>query len=171
MGGALHRPFNEPSLPATLLLTSPPPIAPRSERWRRLHAAWWKVVADYTQRSITSPADKLVACGAIAAEFVRVLSTKYLAGLWRDSLLNDLLWFKRPASANIPRPATYRAPSWSWAAVDEAVTKHIGEWANEEAAVAVVVQYGVILEDAALPFGQLTLVRCEWGPNRPYDGL
>lgn len=180
VGGALHRPFNEPSLPAMLLLSSPPRISPRSERWHRLHAAWWKVVINYTQRSITSPADKLVACGAVAAEFGRVLSTEYLAGLWRDTLLNDLLWFKRPASANVARPAAYRAPSWSWAAVDGAVSKHVGEWAAPAAAVAEVVSSEIVLEDAALPFGQVTggslvlraaLVPCEWGQDRPYDGL
>ncbi|EIW52269.1 uncharacterized protein TRAVEDRAFT_135799, partial [Trametes versicolor FP-101664 SS1] len=160
-----------------VLVGGPPQLG---RRWHRLHAAWWKVVVDYTQRSITSPTDKLVACGAIAAEFGRVLSTEYLAGLWRDTQLNDLLWFKRPASANVARPAVYRAPSWSWAAVDGAVSKHVGEWAAPAAAVAEVVSSEIVLEDAALPFGQVTggslvlsaaLVPCEWGQDRPYDGL
>lgn len=180
VGGALHRPFNKPSLTATLLLSSPPHLAPRSKRWHRLHAAWWTVVVDYIKRSITSPADKLVACGAVAAEFGRVLSTEYLAGLWRDTLLHDMMWFKRPASANVARPAAYRAPSWSWAAVDGEVSHHEGFSDATVAAVAEVVKREVVLKDAALLFGEMTggslvlraaLVPCKWGQDRPYDGL
>jgi len=42
----------------------------------------------------------------------------YLAGLWRQMLLEGLLWHLEPRRDHLrPRPA-WRAPSWSWAAVD-----------------------------------------------------
>jgi transposase len=69
--------------------------------------AWQTVVGDYIQRSVTVPSNKLV-----AEEFQRILRTEYFAGLWRDTLLGDLLWNEHTGT-HIPRPAAYRAPSWS----------------------------------------------------------
>src|SRR5438067_1033305 len=42
----------------------------------------------------------------------------YLAGLWKKNLLEDLTWF---TSYPTSRPRTWRAPSWSWAAVDSVI--------------------------------------------------
>ncbi|KAI0649828.1 HET-domain-containing protein [Trametes meyenii] len=82
-----------------------------------LRWAWLKIVGNYTQRAVTKPGDKLIAFAAIAELFHRVWKTDYLAGLWRDTLILDLLWFKN-LETRFERPARYRAPSWSWAAVD-----------------------------------------------------
>ncbi|KAI0774664.1 HET-domain-containing protein [Trametes elegans] len=84
----------------------------RSLRW-----AWVDVVGDYTQRATTKPGDKLVALAAVAELFQRAWNSDYLAGLWRASLLRDLLWYKS-LETRFARPTRYRAPSWSWAAVD-----------------------------------------------------
>ncbi len=47
---------------------------------------------------------------------------KYLAGIWGKSLLDDLLWAHAPIdvghNATRCRHLEYRAPSWSWTAVD-----------------------------------------------------
>ncbi|KAK3375697.1 heterokaryon incompatibility protein-domain-containing protein [Lasiosphaeria ovina] len=90
--------------------------------------AWGRVVAAYTQRALTVAADKLPAVAAIAEEYARTSPVSdYLAGLWREELLVQCLW----AVALQPLPgevvansnnrggeAEYRAPSWSWAALD-----------------------------------------------------
>ena len=48
-----------------------------------------------------------------------VLQDEYLAGLWRSTLLTDLLWYALPdTSEGTSRAEVYRAPSWSWASVD-----------------------------------------------------
>lgn len=85
---------------------------------------WADIVCDYTQRSVTHPKDKLIAFAAIAEEFGRIWEDKYLAGLWQSTLFEDLLWRRDVTSdselwlALYPRPTAYRAPSWSWAAID-----------------------------------------------------
>lgn len=80
---------------------------------------WRDVVRRYTARKLTQPLDKLVAISAIAKHVAIVIGDqqpeKYLAGLWRQHLTDDLMW----AIKSSPQPPpTYRAPSWSWASVD-----------------------------------------------------
>ncbi|KAH9850577.1 heterokaryon incompatibility protein-domain-containing protein [Lenzites betulinus] len=156
IGDAIYDPTDERRIPDTLFLAEPPLLEYGSEEWMGVHAAWRGVVDDYSRRTVTVPSDKLVACGAIAGEFHRVLRSDYLAGLWRHALLDDLLWFKETGS-DIPRPAEYRAPSWSWASLDGHVKvggRGLGAFPHGTP-VAEVVRCEVALEDAALPFGQV----------------
>ncbi|KAI0629756.1 heterokaryon incompatibility protein-domain-containing protein, partial [Trametes polyzona] len=146
-------------------------IVPRPElRWS-VWRAWWQTVHSYSGRSTSYPTDRLVACGGVAEEFGRVLHMDYLAGLWRDTLLRDLLWVKNPQTVQRPRPA-YRAPSWSWAALDGLIvlpnTICNAPWDGVDE-IAEIVACSVRLEDEALPFGQVTggslvlrvpLIRC-----------
>ncbi|KAI1047594.1 hypothetical protein LB505_012707 [Fusarium chuoi] len=86
---------------------------------------WWEqVVHEYTSRQLTNPADKLPALSGLAQQRKRYRGGVYLAGLWQDSLLHDLCWY-HVKNYNVAtsggvghRPPNYRAPSWSWAAVD-----------------------------------------------------
>ncbi|EIW59878.1 HET-domain-containing protein, partial [Trametes versicolor FP-101664 SS1] len=143
----------ERRLPNALFLPSPPPLEwQNSYAWLEVHEAWLRLVQDYTRCALTVPADKLPACGALAAQFHRVLRTDYLAGLWREMLLNDLLWQRQRAAA-LRAPAAYRAPSWSWAALDGPIGMRKRE--PGQTALASVVRCDVVLEDAALPFGQV----------------
>ncbi|KAK0624024.1 hypothetical protein B0T14DRAFT_602471 [Immersiella caudata] len=66
---------------------------------------WRQLVVDYTQREITVESDKLIALSGMARVFGKVFSMlsedwdnatpAYLAGIWRDNLHQDLLWFGR----------------------------------------------------------------------------
>ncbi|KAF5979203.1 hypothetical protein FBULB1_5846 [Fusarium bulbicola] len=86
---------------------------------------WWEqVVHEYTSRQLTNAADKLPALSGLAQQRKQIRGGLYLAGLWRDSLIHDLCWY-HVSNYNVPtsggvghRPQHYRAPSWSWAAVD-----------------------------------------------------
>ncbi|KAF5708519.1 hypothetical protein FMUND_10538 [Fusarium mundagurra] len=86
---------------------------------------WWEqVVHEYTSRQLTNAADKLPALSGLAQQRKQVRGGDYLAGLWRDSLIHDLCWY-HVSDYNVAtsggvghRPQYYRAPSWSWAAVD-----------------------------------------------------
>lgn len=156
IGHALYNPFHERRLPDALLLPDPPLLHPGSQDLVGVHHAWQDLVTDYSRRAVSCPSDRLVACGALAETFSRVLRSDYLAGLWRDRLLAHLLWFKRE-NADMPRPATFRAPSWSWASVDGGV-ETMGrdtKAALDKLACAEVLLCEVTLEDAALPFGQV----------------
>ena len=42
---------------------------------------------------------------------------KYLAGLWSDTIVSDLLWYRRDYSSS-SLPEKWRAPTWSWAALN-----------------------------------------------------
>ncbi|KAF2199762.1 HET-domain-containing protein [Delitschia confertaspora ATCC 74209] len=79
--------------------------------------AWHALVGLYTGLSITVPSDKLPAFGGLARQWSVAKKSKYLAGLWEDTLIEDLLWQSNPIGA---RPA-WRAPTWSWASVDHPI--------------------------------------------------
>ena len=79
-----------------------------TKQWRR-----W-VVPEYTKRNLTKRSDKLVALSAVASRFQSVHRGTYLAGLWKEDLLRELLW---KASDNADGPEPDFTPSWSWASV------------------------------------------------------
>ncbi|KAE9374338.1 hypothetical protein N431DRAFT_335373, partial [Stipitochalara longipes BDJ] len=82
---------------------------------------WLKVISDYTSRYLTNEGDKLPALSGIAKVINTHTGDQYLAGLWRHKILELLRWrvgynILKPMPCH--RPIEYRAPSWSWAAVD-----------------------------------------------------
>ncbi|KAI0823231.1 heterokaryon incompatibility protein-domain-containing protein [Trametes gibbosa] len=149
----------ERRLPDALFLPAPPPVGWHGSSARLVvYEAWLRVVQDYTRCALSYPADKLPACGALAAEFQRVLRAEYVAGLWRDSLVNDLLWqaqISRDAegSPRVRQAVGYRAPSWSWAAVEGEVTMRLPGVGQDP--LCEVVRCTVQLKDADVPFGQV----------------
>ncbi|KAK3172697.1 hypothetical protein OEA41_006021 [Lepraria neglecta] len=69
--------------------------------------------------------DKLIAISGIAS-FVQQESAEefpldYVGGIWSQSLTSGLLWYV-DKDRRLSRPSKYRAPSWSWAAVDGFIT-------------------------------------------------
>lgn len=83
-----------------------------------LRYGWRQLVTKYTYRSLSFPGDKLPAIAAAAARVGEALhQDDYVAGLWKSSLIYDLCWKTSPMT-RCARPRDFRAPSWSWAAVD-----------------------------------------------------
>lgn len=81
----------------------------------RLHSASWTwLVTWFSSCDLTYPGDKLVALAGVARLLKDKTQDQYLAGLWRKDLEINLRW---KAWEQRPRPP-YRAPAWSWAAVD-----------------------------------------------------
>ncbi|KDR79282.1 hypothetical protein GALMADRAFT_208711 [Galerina marginata CBS 339.88] len=145
-------------------------MAARELGEKEREAVWkvWKgILEEYTRRSLTSPMDKLVALSGVAQYFARYWGTDdlvgpntstemeigYMAGLWKHNLSVDLLWYRSSASARAPRPAEYRAPSWSWAASDGEVAG--AGWAGVVDASWVVRRCGVGLASPGLAFGEI----------------
>ncbi|KAF9483608.1 HET-domain-containing protein [Pholiota conissans] len=91
--------------------------APSKKEKDEARRSWQYILEDYSQRNITDPNDKLIAVSGLAAQFQTFFGSDYLAGLWRHTLLQDLLWFK-DYQERLPRPEKYCAPSWSWAAIN-----------------------------------------------------
>lgn len=78
---------------------------------------WWlEIVANYTDRELTFPHDKLPPLSGIASLIQRATKGRYLAGLWREDLARGLLW-SGPSSHSKPDydlfdlNAPYRAPT------------------------------------------------------------
>lgn len=80
---------------------------------------------EYTSRSLTYEKDKLIALAGVAQELSRIWKDTYLVGIWRGDVNRQLLWAKdgildRITGSEIKatRPTQFRAPSWSWAAIN-----------------------------------------------------
>lgn len=84
---------------------------------RKLYMSWYTLLDQYCKRQLTEEADKLPALSGLAARFARLTGDRYVAGLWEGDFRRGLLWVAwwhtRP-----PPCKQYRAPSWSWAALD-----------------------------------------------------
>jgi hypothetical protein len=76
---------------------------------------WSYIVVDYTSRQLTFAKDRLPALSGLARYISHTRpGDTYLAGLWKSELPSNLLW----GVLEGVRPSIYRAPSWSWAALD-----------------------------------------------------
>jgi hypothetical protein len=64
-------------------------LGSRKEYIRR---TWVSLVENYTSRQVSDENDKLPAISAIATMSSQLFKCDYLAGLWRDNLLYDLMW-------------------------------------------------------------------------------
>lgn len=99
----------------------------------QIHAfeLWKRVVEVYSRTKLTNPGDKLIAMSGIASTMSSHIGSKevparYIAGLWRPYLESQLLWRVEPTFNTREntfehygrRPKPYRAPSFSWAAID-----------------------------------------------------
>lgn len=85
-----------------------------------LHSRWLDIIAHYTRRRLTFGSDILPALSGLSKQFQPHMNCDYYAGLWKDTLVMDLLWRSRNARDH-PRPTEWRAPSWSWASTTAAV--------------------------------------------------
>ncbi|KAG8157905.1 hypothetical protein KVR01_012177 [Diaporthe batatas] len=107
---------------------------------------WARVVEDFTSRTLSCEMDKMPAIAGLAKKFMEHAHVKapdaiYLAGLWYYKGVNPfrggahpisqiplgLLW-RRSGAGFMRSPAAYRAPSWSWAALDGPVELFRVQW-------------------------------------------
>jgi len=85
---------------------------------------WRKIVGLYSARKLTFPQDKMPAIAGIVDKYLslyvnaedRPAKRSYIAGLWKESFLADLMWATEPRERTIVQQD--RAPSWSWLSVD-----------------------------------------------------
>ena len=88
-----------------------------------MYKTWKNVVRTYSVCKLSFPSDKLPALSRLASRMAKQWGIdergNYLAGLWRGALHLGLVWYAL-LGADDYYPS--RAPSWSWAYIDAAVT-------------------------------------------------
>ncbi|KAF5706116.1 het-domain-containing protein [Fusarium mundagurra] len=87
----------------------------RVTRRAKLREEWEKVVENYSARSLTDPNDKLIAIHGVAESLAKATKDSYVAGLFKDWITVDMLWFCIPATSSPTNQTKQVAPSWSWA--------------------------------------------------------
>lgn len=81
-----------------------------------LQDMWHMAVELYSFRRLTHSEDKLPAFSGFASRFGASLGFRYVAGLWEQTVLRDLMWGR--SLGLTPLPIRYRAPSFSWVSID-----------------------------------------------------
>jgi hypothetical protein len=85
---------------------------------------WHAWVSEYSALDITFRSDRLPAISGLANRLDRAVQGAlgdYLAGLWRNTLVGDLLWTLDWKVEREKRPYKKNAPTWSWVSVDSEV--------------------------------------------------
>ena len=121
---------------------------------RPLQDRWYRLVEDYKSRLLTKDTDMLPALSGIASEFGKHVQQKYLAGLWNLELANGLLWHAR--DSYLKQPSTYRAPSWSWAALNGPITYNLSSNLSNRKIVSAIDEQSIAVNiKSAHPFGSV----------------
>ncbi|KAM0226788.1 hypothetical protein ACHAP5_012317 [Fusarium lateritium] len=114
-------PAGMPYSPAELMVgqaSALPRGTPDSENGLALRWSWAELVKAYSKCELTYLTDKAIALAGIAAEYAAASGGMYLAGLWRQSLEDQLCWtIDRIEPDQVERRSTRPtslAPTWSW---------------------------------------------------------
>jgi hypothetical protein len=94
------------------------PATPTIANITNITCKWFQIVRHYSKGRLTVASDKLTALSGVAQLFALKSGKAYIAGLWKEDFLIEMLWETDSPTDKID---TYRAPSWSWAAVDSQV--------------------------------------------------
>ena len=114
---------------------------------------WYRIVSEYSNRELTVPEDKLPAISGVAIEMARISLDEYCAGLWRRQLRRELLWSTYPL-IKVLKPAVWRAPSWSWASVNNRITFERMPPTNAQP-LGEIIECSVTPKAAKAPFGEV----------------
>jgi len=100
----------------------------KSEDPTRRFGGWRSLMAHYSKRNITYESDRLPAISGIVQHFRAKGAGEYLAGMWREDILESLMWLPYPVSHGVKddnlistyrrRASPYRAPTWSWISLE-----------------------------------------------------
>jgi hypothetical protein len=138
----------------------------RRDRWReKLHSntkfehysyrpavnLWRKMVREFTNRKLTVAADRPLAIAGLAEVYGAILNEKYLAGLWENTFLHDLLWTRQTSTPLKSR----RVPSWSWTSVDGPIDWVVEREEDLKGCQTSLLTYKLQLEYESAPFGVL----------------
>ncbi|PMD37159.1 HET-domain-containing protein [Hyaloscypha variabilis F] len=107
---------------------SPQFWARRDQLAKSQECLWRQIIVQYSPLNLTKASDKLPALSSLAEQVRRSTNWTYLAGLWKENLLFDILWYRNlvPPLNSCERPNLFpwRAPSWSWASLGGQILYH-----------------------------------------------
>ncbi|KAI4927254.1 uncharacterized protein J4E92_006421 [Alternaria infectoria] len=91
------------------------------ERWRSLKddrkkiaGSWSRLVRNFSELELSKPNDIFPAISGIAKSFREATGWEYVAGMWKEGLIQNLSWYtSHPAI----RCKIWRAPTFSWASL------------------------------------------------------
>ncbi|RWA14858.1 hypothetical protein EKO27_g139 [Xylaria grammica] len=131
--GCLQSEESEPVQESDIINSTLWPRNP-STSYNELHQHWQLFIGEYTSRNLTISTDRLPAIRSVAEEMASVTGEKYIqfAGMWESNLRHELLWYVSWGRAK--HPDVWRAPSWSWAAVDGQVSLWQRDFRNSQQA-------------------------------------
>jgi hypothetical protein len=95
----------------------------------RISELWYDCVLEYSRRRLTFRRDRLAAISAVARQFAAKFDTTYVAGLWKEDIVYQLLWYNSGKAED--RSCDCEAPSWSWASINTPVNQE--SWIYEVA--------------------------------------
>lgn len=113
------------------------------------HENWKLITERYSLTSLTNAKDKLIALAGIAEQMSLQIGASYVAGMWRNEYFgSQLLWRVEPQyNGRFVYPSRrskgYRAPSFSWAAIDAPQGIRCGETQDERKLLITVVEVDV----------------------------
>lgn len=122
---------------------------------------YWHIIMEaYSRGQLTFTSDKMIALSGLANIMTEFIHGRYLAGIWEQSLLHQLVWYVRRPGVSVSDSLRreYRCPSWSWMAVDGPVylTKNYPFVDDAKLTRGTrVVNAQVQLEDERNPFGRV----------------
>jgi hypothetical protein len=112
----------------------------RSANLHRVHGFWRYMLMEYTSRKLTFRSDLLPALSGVAAQMHELQGSTYLAGLWKDHIIEDLCWWTIPdhrskrdckkiadvGYLNLD-PNHDTLPTWSWISVQQPIAYDVIE--------------------------------------------
>ncbi|KAF2671466.1 HET-domain-containing protein [Microthyrium microscopicum] len=132
---------------------------------------WLKCIETFSGRLLTYEKDRLPAISGIAKIMHEKLGAEYLAGLWRSSLIEGMMWNTLSLSrAYVPNSN----PSWSWSSVAGKITYN--RWSSFEPHTEAVVLEAECSILGLNPFGEVTggylKIQCLFsvGTLEPHNG-
>jgi hypothetical protein len=118
---------------------------------------WGKTLEHYSYRKLSNKNDRLPAISAAAEFFSEYLGPEpgdYLAGLWRNTLVYDLLWGNDKESGIRDH---LNVPSWSWASISGGITdRYVPLTAQGDfQQIVEILSCEVRLQNKLVPFGEV----------------
>ncbi|KIV84952.1 hypothetical protein PV11_00697 [Exophiala sideris] len=96
-----------------------------------LEEIWRLVLSSYTRRELTNAGDRLVAIAGVASTLRSRVTpgNLYLAGLWKDCFVKELLWISHVSTSwDGQKDSLSNVPSWSWASVTGSISIKDEPW-------------------------------------------
>ena len=101
--------------------------ANKVEATKYAYEFWLRCIFPYSRRNLSNTSGKLAAIAGMARRVQDVVHCKYMYGLWENDMTRGLSWqtihpWFKPRTGEIGGREVNRAPSWSWAAMNGAIS-------------------------------------------------